>query len=181
METKIQELFSLKNKVAVVTGGAGWLGSAMTRSLAEAGALVVALDINPQSLESLEQYAAENNLDIFTKVCDTVSDESQMEQAIDQIAEEYGRLDILVNCAIKSKCDNLDKINSEHLRETYKNSTAYFILSRRAAMHMRKVGGGSIINIASMYGMITGYPKVYEGLTPPNHFLIRQIKRLFFR
>lgn len=168
MSKNVYEMMSLKDKVAIVTGGAGWLGSEMVESMAEAGGTVAVVDVSQEALDSIEKKLAEKNLEIETYAADTIKDEDRMREIIDKIAEKHNRLDVLVNCAVSSKADLVDKLKSEHFNHQYMNSTSYFIMSQQASRYMRETGGGSIINIASMYGVITGYPQVYEGLTPPN-------------
>jgi gluconate 5-dehydrogenase len=168
MSTNVYELMSLKGKVAIVTGGAGYLGSEMVESLAEANATVAVVDISNKALDNLKEKLSKKNLKIETYECDAISDENEIRGIIDKIASKHNRLDVLVNCAVSSKADLIDKLQSEHFKHQYKNSTSYFIMSQQAFRYMRETGGGSIINIASMYGVVTGYPQVYEGLTPPN-------------
>ena len=168
MAKTTQELFDLTGKVSIVTGAAGWLGSAMTQALAEAGSTVAAIDIDKHSIEKLQQLASQQNLNIKGYVADTITDENQMRNVIDTIAADLGRIDILINCAVKGYYDEIDNITSEHFEQSYKSSIAYFVLAQQAVKHMKKTGAGSIINIASMYALITGYPHIYQGLTPPN-------------
>jgi len=89
--------------------------------------------------------------------------------AIDKVAADWGRLDILINCAYAGPVPLLDDVQFEDIDKGLHNGPgAYCIAAQQAAKHMRGVGGGSIINIGSMYGMVTGYPDVYEGLTSPS-------------
>ena len=164
----IKDLFSLCGKVAVVTGGAGWLGTSMSEGLAELGAKVVIVDYSQTAIDAALNTIKDRGLEAYGICADVISEEAKVRKVVDDIAENFGRLDILVNCAVKSHADLVDKVGYVRFLESYKNSASYVVLSQQAAKYMRKTGGGSIVNIASMYGMVTGYPEVYEGLTPPN-------------
>jgi NAD(P)-dependent dehydrogenase (short-subunit alcohol dehydrogenase family) len=164
----IREMLNLSNKVAVVSGGAGWLGKAMSEGLAELGAKVVIVDYNQTAIDAALTAIKGNNLEAYGVCADVISEEPKIRRVVDDIAARFGRIDILVNSAVRGCADLVDKVGYEHFLESYKNSASYVVLSQQAAKYMRKTGGGSIVNIASMYGMVTGYPEVYEGLTPPN-------------
>jgi NAD(P)-dependent dehydrogenase (short-subunit alcohol dehydrogenase family) len=91
----IQSLFKLKNKIAVVTGGAGVLCAAMCRALAEAGAKVAVLDLRPEPAESLAVELGNGAIGIACNVLD----KSSMEAAAQKVMETFGRVDILINGA----------------------------------------------------------------------------------
>ena len=167
MNPHTKELFDLTGKVAVVTGGAGWLGTAMTEALAQAGATVVIVDYNAKSVDRVVGQLKNDNLDVIGVVSDVMQDKP-LRECIDKIAADCGRLDILINCAVVFTSAKLDEVTFEDLERSYRNSSAYAIAAQQAVTHMRKAGGGSIINIGSMYGLVTSYPKVYEGVSAPN-------------
>jgi NAD(P)-dependent dehydrogenase (short-subunit alcohol dehydrogenase family) len=77
-------------------------------------------------------------------------------------------MDILVNCAYSSPAREIDDVDFENMQAGFRSATAYFVAAKQAAGYMRRAGGGSIINIGSMYGQVTGYPDVYKGLMPAN-------------
>ncbi|MBN2455989.1 MAG: SDR family oxidoreductase [Sedimentisphaerales bacterium] len=167
MDFHIKKLFDLSEKIAIITGGAGWLGTAMTEALAQAGAKVVIFDSNESALQDVVQKFKDNGLSVDGINCDVMQDKS-LRDSIDKIASDSGRLDILVNCAVDPAPAELDEVTFEHLGKAYRNSSSYAIASQQAVKHMRKTGAGSIINIGSMYGIVTSYPEAYEGLTAPN-------------
>ena len=167
MSHSINELFSLKGKVALITGGAGWLGSLMSEALAEAGAKVAIVDYNAEAVEKVTTKFNEAGLDTVPVVADIMQEDS-IRQCVDKVAEDCGRLDILINCALLGAPVEINKATIEDYEKGYRNSSAYAICAQQAVKHMRKLGGGSIINIGSMYGMVTSYPEVYEGFCAPN-------------
>lgn len=168
MDPHVNKLLSLKGKVALITGGAGWLGTAMTAGLAQAGATVVIAEINGGAAEKVVSSLGEQQLEVSSVIAD-VTNEKSLRNCISQCAEEHGGLDVLVNCAGKGPFAQLGRGSLEEYTEGFRTGpAAYAIAAEQAAVHMRQRGGGSIINIASMYGVVTGYPHVYEGVCPPN-------------
>lgn len=168
MNTHIKELFNLSEKVAIVTGGAGWLGSAISEALAEAGATVAIVDNNAGNVKMITEKFENQGLKIFGIVADVMQDKP-LRQCIDRVVSDNGRLDILVNCAFSGPAPELDMVSYTDFDEGFhKAPGAYGIASQQAVIHMRKNGGGVIINLGSMYGLVTGYPEVYEGVTMPS-------------
>ena len=168
MNTHTKELFNLSQKVAIVTGGAGWLGSAISEALAEAGATVAIVDNNADNVKNITEKLKNQGLKIFGVVADVMQDKP-LRECIDKVVSDNGRLDIQVNCAYSCPVPELDKASYKDFDEGFHSApSAYGIASQQAVIHMRKTGGGTIINLGSMYGLVTGYPEVYEGITSPN-------------
>jgi NAD(P)-dependent dehydrogenase (short-subunit alcohol dehydrogenase family) len=163
----VADLFSLKGKVALITGGAGWLGMSMTEALAQAGATVAMVDYSSESLARAMEVMESQELDVFPVDAD-LGNEVAIRDCVDSIAERAGRLDVLVNCAFWGRGVQLDDATLEDYQNSFIAVSSYALVAQRAVVHMRKVGGGSIINIGSMYGSVTGYPEVYEGICPAN-------------
>jgi NAD(P)-dependent dehydrogenase (short-subunit alcohol dehydrogenase family) len=128
-------LLQLKNKIAVVTGGAKGIGAATADLLQESGAKVEVLDIE--------------------RGCD-VTDEAQVKQAFARI----GAIDILVNNAGRAVRKAAVEVKKEDWDAVIElNLTATFLCARAAHPHMKKRGGGAIVNLASIMGLSGGiYP-----------------------
>lgn len=138
-------MFSVEGKAIVVTGAASGLGDAISRALVEAGANVVASDINEAGL-------AERHPDIPTVVCD-VSKSNDCKALIEAAVEEYGRLDGVVNNAgIAGNGDVVTCSEEEWDRTIDVNLKGMFLVSKHAVPELRKAGGGAIVNIASIGG-----------------------------
>jgi len=168
MNKRINKLFDLTGKVAIVTGGAGWLGTAISQALAEAGATVAIIDCNAVALNKLVAGFNKDNLKAIGIVADCFEDKL-LRDSFDKIVSDCGRLDILVNCAYSGPVPEVDKAAFEDYDKALHNGpAAYGIAAQQAAKCMRKSGGGVIINIGSIYAMVTGYPEVYENITSPN-------------
>jgi NAD(P)-dependent dehydrogenase (short-subunit alcohol dehydrogenase family) len=90
--------FNLDQKVAVVTGGAGVLCAAMCRALAETGAMVAILDLNPEAAEKLAAEIHAQGGKAISVACDVLNPAS-IENAAQQVLEKFGRVDILINGA----------------------------------------------------------------------------------
>ena len=167
MDPNVKELFDLTGKTAVVTGGAGWLGLSFTEALAQAGAKVVIIDFNAIALDKAVKRFKDDDLDVEGVAGDIITDEESIRDSIDKAADQAGRIDILVNCAVIHRGGELDKTSLEEFMTAFGNASAYTIVAQQAVKYMRKVGKGSIVNIGSMYGIVTSYPEVYEGVTAP--------------
>ncbi len=162
-----QSLFNLKGRVAIVTGGAGWLGQSICEALAESGACIAVVDMDAERLEAFVCSLRERGFEAIGK-CTDAMDEGCIQKLVDEVAAEFQRLDILVNCAHRGSRCILDEVSFETMQRGFETASAYTVTAKYAATHMRKLGAGSIINIGSMYGSVTGYPEVYEGLYDPN-------------
>ena len=146
------DLFSLKGKTAVVTGGCGHLGKAMVAALSDAGALVYVAGTSHDKFVSV--YGTDTLLR-FVKI--------NIREAFRYVAEEAGSIDVLINNAaqyagIGKKSEDLTDEDWEKCIDGIAGSTYKCI--REVLPYMKE--GGSIVNIASMYGIVSPYLAVYE-------------------
>ena len=148
-------LFRLEGRVALVTGAARGLGSAMARALADAGAHVVLNDIDAAALTATCETFRANGLAAEASVFD-VTDGPAVHAAMTALAGRHGQLDILVNNAgiavYKSAADHDD---AEWARVIDVNLTALHLVAREAGAVMSDARGGRIINIASVLGLLS--------------------------
>ena len=146
-------LFKLDGKVAVVTGGGGHLGSAMTMGLLAHGARVIVLGRHVETIFK-KLFTPENTLkDKLTAIHCDVEDETQVSDTVTRIINSFGRIDILVNNAFNEKrkpFEQLTKDDWEHGFDAI--CTQQFLCSKHILPHMVKQGRGSIINVGSIYG-----------------------------
>jgi NAD(P)-dependent dehydrogenase (short-subunit alcohol dehydrogenase family) len=147
----------LDEKVALITGGASGIGAATARLYASEGAKVAVADIN----DNLGHGVAKESGDGLYLHLDT-TDEAQWSDAVQQTVDRFGKLDILVNAAGVSGripgtasapvIEDQDLENWNMVMNV--NSTGIFLGMKHAVPAMKAAGGGSIINISSIYGLV---------------------------
>jgi 2-dehydro-3-deoxy-D-gluconate 5-dehydrogenase len=140
-------MFDLKGKAALVTGGNGGIGLGMAKGLAQAGAAVA---IAGRDARKNADALASLGTNCISLVSD-IADEKQCRAMVEAAASQLGRLDILVNNAGM----NIRKPPQDLLLEEWKqvldtNLTSAFVASQAAYPHMKRAGGGKIVNIGSM-------------------------------
>ena len=148
------EIFGLDGRVAIVTGASSGLGDRFARVLAAAGARVVGA---ARRADRLERLASEVE-GLEPCVCD-VSVDDDLERLVSSTLERFGQVDVLVNNAGVGRAHPAEDEPAENFRRVIDvNLNAVFMLSRIAARAMLERGSGSIVNIASMYGLVAAAP-----------------------
>ena len=151
---EIKELFDLRGKVAIVTGGAGLFGFGISSGLCEAGAACV---VASRSLENCAAAAGKlkaRGYDACAKQLDIASEESII-CLVQEVIRDFGQIDILVNGAImREGMADIESVTREGWELAQKgNSTGLMLVCREVVRHMRERGKGSIINISSIHGV----------------------------
>jgi NAD(P)-dependent dehydrogenase (short-subunit alcohol dehydrogenase family) len=171
----VLDRFSLQDRVALVTAGAGPLfGRSISMALAEAGATVITAS---RSQERNERFAAEMRQlghDVHGLLFDQ-EDFASIDALHDEIQSRFGRLDVLVNSALAR--DGHVGAFEDQTPETWQHAASgdfagLFRQCQRAVATMKKQGRGSIINIASIYGVVSNDPALYAGtamVQPPSY------------
>jgi rhamnulose-1-phosphate aldolase/alcohol dehydrogenase len=158
-EAKLQRMPKpkpLAGRIALVTGGAGGIGSAIAQRLLADGACVVLADIDQSALATVEKgFADRHGADVVRGVKLNVTQEDQVAEAFIFAAREYGGLDILVsNAGISSASPVEDTELSMWSRNIDILATGYFLVSREAFRLMKaQKAGGNIVFIASKNGL----------------------------
>ena len=139
------ELFSLKGKYALITGGTGGLGGEIARAFVESGAKVAVCGNHPERADS-------NCLAIKCNICD----EGSVEAMMNTITNEFGRLDILVNCAGKNILKPAEDYDTSSFLDVMSlNITALHIVTREAGRRfMIPNRAGKILNLSSVKSII---------------------------
>lgn len=154
----------LKGKVAIVTGGAVGLGRATVLRMAEEGAAVAVLDVLDSAGKKFVAELAARKLKARYWHCDVAS-EKDVQKAVHQVVRHFGRLDVLVNNAgiagTNKPTHQLSEAEWDRVQAV--NVKGVFFCTKHAISHLKKAGGGSIINLSSIYGLISA-PDV-----PPYH------------
>ena len=144
------DMFSLKGKVALVTGAVYGIGFAIAEALASAGATIVFNDRNESGVEKGLANYAEKGIKAYGYVCD-VTNEPGVQEMVKKIEAEVGVIDILVNNAGIIKRIPMHEMAAEDFRQVIDvDLNAPFIVSKAVIPSMIKKGGGKIINICSM-------------------------------
>lgn len=161
--------FSLSGKTAVVTGATGLLGKEHCRALVEAGARVAVIDLREETCREFSLELKGNGLAVPADI----TQEDSLEQAKCRILEEWGKIDILVNnAAINDMVENRNSTLEESKFENYPlekwrsvldvNVTGMFLSCRVFGLQMLQQKKGSIINIASTYGIVAPDQSLYR-------------------
>jgi len=149
---KIQELFDLKGKVAIVTGGGRGIGKFIATGLAEAGADLVIASRKIENCKKTADELRELGVDAIAVKCDMGS-EDDINALVKSAVDHFGKVDILVNNAgvtwgaptLDFPLDKWDKIFEVNVRGVW-------ILTQQVARLMKENGGGKVINLSSVYG-----------------------------
>jgi NAD(P)-dependent dehydrogenase (short-subunit alcohol dehydrogenase family) len=152
----------ISNKIIIVTGGSGLIGKAIIKELAAKGAIAINVDVN-----------VNDDWDTNTFNCDITNDES-VKALVIKIRSRYKRIDGLVNNAYPRTADWSNKFEDVTLESWRKNVdmqlNSCFFLSQQVLAVMKEQKKGSIVNIASIYGVVGNDFTVYEntgGMTSP--------------
>ncbi|MFC5590452.1 3-hydroxybutyrate dehydrogenase [Sporosarcina soli] len=141
----------VKGKVLLITGAARGIGFEIAKEFSQAGAKVVLTDLNG---DAVEKAAASLGKDAIGLNCDVTS-ESELQQAMDDAIEQFGRIDILINNAGMQHVALLEDFPTEKFELLVKIMlTAPFVATKLVLPHMRKNGFGRIINMASINGLV---------------------------
>ncbi len=154
--------FRLDGRVAVVTGAASGIGFASARSLGLAGARIAVCDINAEGAEKAVSALKGDAIEAVAHVFD-VADEARVVAAIGEVAKAWGRIDVLINnagLAARQPSEELDLATWEKVLRINLNGS--FLCAREAGKAMLERKSGSIVNIASIMGLVGGglYPNL---------------------
>ena len=175
----LENLFKLKDKVAVITGGAGFLGSVFSESLAKCGVKTAILDLDREICEKKANDLSNNFAGSIGLSCDITS-KKDVVKSLEQILDRFNKVDVLVNCAATSTTTIAAKIDRAMMEafENYDldvwkevlscNITGMFLCCQAYGSQMVKQGGGNIINISSIYGVVAPDQRIYPDRSKMN-------------
>lgn len=163
--------FSLKGKTAIVTGGAGHLGRHISQGLASAGASVIVCGKDFRKYHQVFGSDRSGNIS-FVKM--DISSTTSIKAAYKEIQKKYGTIDILVNSAFYSKGNSPESMTDDVWSYGIDGTLSSVLRCIREVIpYMKKNKKGNIINIASMYGVVSPDFRIYkdspEVLNPPNY------------
>lgn len=159
-----KDLFSLKDRTAIVTGGGRGLGEQIADAYADAGANVVICSRNIEACQEISESLKAKGVCSLALKCD-VSNPEEIQYVVDETMKEFGRIDILVNNsgvswgapALEMPADKWDKVMNINLK-------AVFLFSQAVGKIMKEQRSGKIINIASIAGLGGQDPSVMDAI-----------------
>jgi NAD(P)-dependent dehydrogenase (short-subunit alcohol dehydrogenase family) len=165
----VMDLFRLDGRVAVVTGGAGLYGTQISTALAEAGARVVIAARRLHRCQELAARLVARGLQAEAMPLD-LTDEQTIVALRDRLVAGMGSVDVLINNAVHRQGSDPGGTSREDWEATSRvNSTGLFLMCKHFGEQMARQGRGSIVNIASIYGVVGPDFDVYgdTGMTSP--------------
>jgi 2-deoxy-D-gluconate 3-dehydrogenase len=173
MPKTIQEMFSLADRVVILTGGAGSLGQQYLHTLLEAGARVLVADVRVEAAEEVVcQTVSRVGGEAFGCAVD-VSRKDEVQRMTQAAVDRWGRIDVLINnAAIDPKFDVTEANQHSSSFEAYPlelwqrsldvNLTGAFLCAQAAGAVMARQGGGAMVNICSTYGLVAPDQRLYK-------------------
>lgn len=153
----------LKDKIVVITGGAGLLGRDFCKKIAENGGIAIMAEYNISQAEKVKNELANDN--IFVEEVN-ITDKNSVEKLIKSASEKFGRIDALVNSAYprnKNYGKHFFDVSYDDFCENLgMNLGGYFLTSQCFAKYFYEQGYGNIVNISSIYGVIAPRFEIYE-------------------
>jgi NAD(P)-dependent dehydrogenase (short-subunit alcohol dehydrogenase family) len=177
---------SLKDKIIVITGGAGAIGQSFVQGISDRGGIAIVADINLEAAQLLAEgftgnaYAA--HLDITSK--DSIT------SLIEGLMQKYGRIDAVINNAYPRNKNYGSKLENVTYKDFCENLDmhlgGYFLVAQQFCLAFKKQGYGNVVNISSIYGSIAPRFEVYKGteMTMPVEYAaikaaVEQLTRYF--
>lgn len=167
------KLFSLNEKVIIVTGGAGYFGTPISTALAEAGAKVIIASRNLEKCNTLASEIRERGLNACAMSLD-LGNVNSVNDFIKEVNQIYGRIDVLVNNAVSREgYGNLEEVTKQSWEKSQLiNATGMVLLTQSVIRIMRAQSSGNIINISSIQGVVGPNFTVYgkTGMSSPINY-----------
>lgn len=165
------DLFSLKNKIVVITGGYGHLGKSVTKGLAEHDATVVVLARSEEKFKAVFENSDLKN--IYFQAFDIASVES-IRAGFKAVFERFGQIDVLINNAFYLRSNMPETLTGEDWNYSIDGSlNSVYRCIREVLPYLKESNDGRIINVGSMYGMVAPDFDIYDGfpkfLNPPHY------------
>lgn len=164
-------LFDLKGKIILVTGGYGYLGKSICEGLEDFGGIVYVLGRDKGKFDDVFQLSEHPNIHFIS--CD-ISDSKSIKEAFQQVEGQSGKIDVLINNAFYSKGQNPEEISDEDWNYSIDGSlNSVHRCIREIIPYFKKNKAGKIINVASMYGIVSPNFHIYNDyprfLNPPHY------------
>jgi NAD(P)-dependent dehydrogenase (short-subunit alcohol dehydrogenase family) len=164
-EPTITDLFDLSGRVALITGASGYLGAAMARAMAEAGATVACASRDQgRANASAKELPTTQGQEHIGVALDQL-DEDATVAGFEAVVERAGRVDILINNGQQGPPNDWTNVTTEQFQAQLANAASYFHLARLTRDRaVERAAAANIIMIGSMYGVVGSYPDTYENI-----------------
>ena len=161
------DVFKLKGETAIITGGAGVIGTHFANILSEAGVDVIILDLDQKKCDKIASELKEkhhtNPLGIS---CDLTKKDS-IQEAVSVILAKYKKIDVLINNAVIKSKNYFAELPDYSLDEWNEvmdvNVTAMFLMAQACIPHMKP--GSTVVNMSSIYGIVGPQKELYDGMS----------------
>lgn len=168
-----QDIFSLHEKVVLITGGSGHLGAAISEGVLKHGAKLYIASRNQKKNANYVSYLSKKyNREVFHIYVDTINNAS-VQEAVKEILFIEGKIDVLINNAYSGTSGDILSVNEDDWLKTFDGSIhSTYRMIKEVLPSMINNKSGSIINIASMYGVVSPNPEIYgdSGQNNPPHY-----------
>lgn len=175
------ELFRLDDRVVIITGGVGLLGTSHSQMLAQAGARVVIADLRGDAAQALATQLVDQGLGAAIGIQVDVSDPSSVSAMVEQVLRQFGRIDVLVNnAALDPKFDPVGAQENQYRFEDYPieawnaavavNISGMFLCAQAVARPMLEQEEGVMVNVSSTYGVVGPDQRLYQREGEPERF-----------
>ena len=160
----MSKLFDLENKIVLITGGGTHLGKAMSEAVAEfGGTLILASRDENRTTEHANKLKSLYNIEAIGMKLD-FTDDTSIKHLLSAIIEKYGKIDVLINNSFFAKAGKIEEQSYEDFMEGIHGTIGgTFNMTKHTLGIMLKQKHGNIINISSMYGVVSPNPNLYEG------------------
>jgi gluconate 5-dehydrogenase len=176
-DPSISQLFDLRGRVSIVTGGGGYLGRALASALADAGSRVIVTSRNIQRATAVasslpDPYGVQH---LGVELDHTNAD--SIDRCIQRSIDVAGRVDVLVNNGHDKTSADWSEVSAEEFSRQLANVTGYFLLARHVRNDaVRRSESASIVMVGSMYGLVGSYPDAYEGISSASPVAYHAVK-----
>lgn len=166
----LDKWYDLKDKVVMLTGAAGKIGSQYAEILSERGADVVCIRLKEEGCQQLEKHLRETYSTRPMGMRVDISQKAEVQRAVDNIVKQYGKIDVLINNAAYEQLKHVvnDKVLSfeDFPLEVWQatidvNLTGMFLCCQTVGKVMVQQGYGVILNISSVYGVVAADQRIY--------------------
>ena len=172
----VRDQFDLSGKVAIITGGAGMLGSRYADAIAEMGGIPVMFDVDETALANAERKVTTAWGGEAAGIKVDITDAEDVERAVSEVVKRFGHIDILINNAALTvrggggRFDDYFAPFESYPQDLFDlalkvNLTGHFLVTQNVARQMMKQKSGAILNIASDVGLISPDHRIYEGMS----------------